>query len=186
LIRPVLGILGRVRRLRLVEQPLHLRAQLPLLLTDPVVTHRLVLRRVRFHLTPVERHAAHPRRPEFAGQPQHLLEEAIQGDQVGLPEIGDGAKVRGIPGRQYAKRHVLEQPPLDPPRGEDADTVGVDQHLRQHDRMIRWVASLLVLLHLRDRRQVQLIDQVADEVRQVPSGNHSRRHGGSSKSCSGT
>ena len=166
-IRAVLGILGRVRRLRLREQLLHLVTQLPLFVPHPVVTHRLVLRRVRLHLAAVERHAAHPRRPQFARQPQHLLEEALQGGQVRLPEIGDGAKVRGIAGRQHAKRHVLEQPALDPARREDPDAVGVHQHLRQHDRVIRRVAAFLVLIHRRDGRQIQLIDQVAHEVRQM-------------------
>jgi hypothetical protein len=51
-----------------------------------------VLRRVRFDLAPVERHAADPRRAHFARQSQHLLEEAVQCDQVQFAKIGDGAK----------------------------------------------------------------------------------------------
>ena len=97
-IRPVLGILGRIRGLGLCQQLRHLVTQLPLFVPHPAVTHRLVLRRVRFDLAPVERHPTVPWPPQLARQPEHLLEEALQGRQVPLAKIGDGAKVRGVAG----------------------------------------------------------------------------------------
>ena len=54
--------------------------------THPVVTHRLVLRRVRLHRAPVDRDASDSRRPQFACQSQHR--------QVRLANARDGAKIR--------------------------------------------------------------------------------------------
>ena len=72
-----------------------------------------MLRRVRFDLAPVERHAAHPRRPSSRANRSTCSKKPCKGDQVRLPEIGDGPKVRVIASRQHAKRHVFDQPPLD-------------------------------------------------------------------------
>jgi hypothetical protein len=86
------------------------------------------------------------------GQPQHLLEEALQRGKVPLTEIRDRPKVRLVPGREHTKRHVLDQAALDPARREHADAVPVHQHLGQHHRVVRRVATLVVFVHPQDRR----------------------------------
>jgi len=86
------------------------------------------------------------------GQPQHLLEEALQRGKVPLTEIRDRPKVRLVPGREHTKRHVPDQAALDPTRREHADAVPVHQHLGQHHRVVRRVATLVVFVHPQDRR----------------------------------
>lgn len=126
-----------------------------------------MLRRVGLHLRTVQRDAPERHRARFQCQPQDLLEEAPQRRQMLLAKVADRAKVRLIPGGQDAKRDVFAQPAIDLPRREDANAVGVHQHLGHHHRVIRRLPPLVVLVDKRDRRQVQLIDQVAHEVRQV-------------------
>jgi hypothetical protein len=55
---------------------------------------------------------------------QHLLEEALQRGQMPLAKIRNRTKVWFVPGREHAEGHVLNQPALNSPRREDADTLG--------------------------------------------------------------
>jgi hypothetical protein len=96
-----------------------------------------------------------------------LLEETAQGCQMRLAKISDGPKVRFVAGGQHAERHVFDQPPLDSPRRKNANAVGVHQHLRQHDGVIRRIAAFLVFVHGRNGRQVQLIDQITHKEREM-------------------
>ena len=122
-IRAVLSILGGVRRLGLREQLHHLVTQVFLLVPHPSVSHRLVLRRVRFHLGPVERHSADQWRAQFARHLQDLLEKAARSRQVRLPKIGDRAKVRLVARGQDPEWDIFEQAALEPARREDAHAV---------------------------------------------------------------
>jgi hypothetical protein len=84
-----------------------------------------------------------------------------------LAKIRDGAKVRRVARRQHAKPHVLGQAPLDAPRTEHPHAISVHQHLGHHPRIIGRLPALFVTIHRIQRRQVQIIHHIADEVDQV-------------------
>jgi hypothetical protein len=48
-----------------------------------------------------------------------------------------------------------------------AYAVAVHQHFGHHQRIVGWLAALLVPIHRVHRRQIQLIHYVADEIRQM-------------------
>src|ERR1700687_3010206 len=87
-----------------------------------------------------------------------------------LAEIRDGAKVRQVARRQYAKPHVLAQTPLDAPRTEHPHAIPVHQHLGHHSRIVGRLPARFVSIHRIQRRQVQMVDHIADEVDQMILG----------------
>ena len=46
---------------------------------------------------------------------------------------------------------------LDPARREDSHAVRIDQHLREHDRVVRRIPRFFLLVGRRNRRQIQVI-----------------------------
>jgi hypothetical protein len=167
LIRSVRRVIGGIRRVGLREQLPDLVAQLALFRGHAAVANGFVFRGVRFDLCAVQRHTTDPRRPQLARQAEDLFEEALQRRQVSLPKIPNRAVVRHVAGGQHPERHVFDQPALNAAGREHADTVRVDEHLRHHHRVVRRVAPLVLLVHDGDGRQIQLVDQVADEECQV-------------------
>ncbi len=74
---------------------------------------------------------------------------------------------RRVTRRQHPKRHVLLQPPRDLARGKHPARIRIDQYLRHHHRVIRLVAPPVPFIPGVERRQIQLIDHLAHEIRQV-------------------
>ena len=167
LLRPVAGVLGGIGPLRFGQHLLDLGGNLLLGLLHPPPTHGLVLGGVGFHLRAVQRHPTQLHRPGFQRQPQHLLEQLVQRFQVDLAKVGNRAEVGLIAGRQHPKRHVLDQTLGDLARGTHPQAVAVEQQLHHQPRMVRRLAAPLLFIDLLDRRQIQLIDHVADEVDEV-------------------
>src|SRR5271167_3776737 len=87
-----------------------------------------------------------------------------------LAEIRDGAEVRQVARRQYAKPYVLAQTPLDAPRAEHPHAIPIHQHLGHHPRIVGRLPALLVPIRRIQRRQVQMVDHIADEVDQMILG----------------
>src|ERR1700723_3204465 len=85
-------------------------------------------------------------------------------------ELRNGAKIRLVPRCQHAESNVFAQPLLQTTRRENAHAIAVNQNLGHHPGGIRRIAALLALVVALDRVQVQLIDQVGDEIRQVVLG----------------
>src|SRR3984885_6165322 len=85
-------------------------------------------------------------------------------------ELRYGAKIRLVPRCQHAESNVFGQPLLQTTRRENAHAIAVNQNLGHHPGVIRRIAALLALVVALDRVQVQLIDQVGDEIRQVVLG----------------
>ena len=82
-------------------------------------------------------------------------------------KLRDGAKIRLVARCQHSEPDVLNQPLLKPSRREHTHAIAVDQNLCHHARMIRRIAPLLTLVVRLDRSQVQLIDQIGNEIRQM-------------------
>ena len=119
---------------------------------------------------PVHGHPSQAVPPEFQSQPQHLLEQPAERTQMLLAKVGNGPKVRLVSGRPHSERHVLRHPALDLARRKDPHAIRVDQHLGHHHRVVRWLAPLFVFVHAFNRPQIERVDQVADEIRQVLVG----------------
>ena len=66
----------------------------------------------------------HQSRPLAQGQ--HLQEQVGQRLQMVLAKVGDGAKIRGVVGRQYPKGDVLMETPGDTPGGGHPGAVAVE------------------------------------------------------------
>ena len=81
-----------------------------------------------------------------------------------LAEVGDGAEVGSVIGRQYSEGDILMETLLDAPGGGHPSTVGVYQHLHHHHRMVGRIASLLTLIRAQDFLQVQMVHHIGDEI----------------------
>ena len=163
----VQSVLLRIHRLGLSEQPGHLLLQLASLLLHPAVTHRLVLRRVRPNLRPVERHVPQPRQPSLSAQLQHLHEQLAQRRQVPLPELRDRVVIRMLIRRQNAECQRAIRRLLDLPRTRNPDAVAVQQQTRHHSRIIRRLPALRPVVRIVNRRQVQRRNHVLDKIHQI-------------------
>jgi hypothetical protein len=163
----VVRVFGGVRRLGLRQQFPDLGAQLPLPLLHPAIAHRLVLAGIGFQLGAVQGHPPQCQCTRFQRDLQHLFEQPCQRGQMELAEICDRAKVRQVARRQYPKPHVFGQAPLDAPGAKYPHAIPVHQHLGHHPRIVRRLPALLVTIHRIQRRQVQIIHHIADEIDQV-------------------
>jgi len=55
----------------------------------------------------------------------------------------------------------------DPPGTKQTHAIAVNQQLRHHPRFVTRLATLLTAVHLIHRRKIELIDHVADDIRQM-------------------
>jgi len=175
LILAVASVLRGVDRLGLLKHRRDLCLEARLVLFHPLVAHRLVLRRVGFHLRPVEGHVPQLHQLRLPAQHQYLEEEVTQRLQVDPPEFADPRMVRVISARQHPERHVLDRLLLDPPRRPFPDAVTVDQQRHHHPRVVRRLPARFRLVLRCDRRQLQLLHHVEDKVRQVLVGQPLQR-----------
>ena len=93
--------------------PLH--ESVTALLLHSLVTHRLVLRRVRLHLRPIERNGTKLHQTGLAAQLQHLHKQLSQHIKVHSPKLAHRGMVRVQPSGDHAEGHVLVGLPLDLP-----------------------------------------------------------------------
>jgi len=129
-----------------------------------------VAARVGLDLGAVDGHRAQLDQTHLLGQLEHLHEQIAQFLEVKRAQVADRAVLGEVACAQHPKRQVLMQPALDLARTEHARGVTVDQHLDHHRRVERLVAGATAGIAGVERLEVQGIDRVADEVRQVPLG----------------
>ena len=137
-----------------------------LLLAHPPVAHRLVPRRVRPDLRPVDRHHPEFPQPRPPREHQRLSEHLRKVLPVTHPEAVDRPEVRiGPLARQIAKAQI----PVDLPRNlstaVDALRGSVQPQLQQKTRVVRMLPHSRVARI--ERRQIQALDHVVDEKRRV-------------------
>jgi hypothetical protein len=166
----VASILLRVGRLRFLQDLVDDLPQPRLVLEHPFVAHRLVLRRMRFHLRPVDRHLSQLHQLRFLAQVQNLHEQRPERVQVAPPELADPRVVRVAARREHPEGHVLVRPSLDLPRRPHAHAVPVQEQRQHHHRVVRRVAPLLALVRRLDGRQVERLHQIQHEVGEVVLG----------------
>ena len=138
----------------------------PLLRAHPTVAHRLALARVRPNLRPVYRQLPETQKPRLARQMHHLHEQPLELLQVPAAKLAQRAVARKVPRPQHPKRHVLLQLPRHPP--QHPRRIPVEQHLDHHPRLIRGVATTVILIRRVERPQIQPVHQVAHVMRKVP------------------
>ena len=132
-------ILLFVLSVRLPGQGFDLLAQLLLLLLQPSVAHRLVLRAVRLELGAVQAHVSQTHQPQGHRQLHRLLEAGPEELPVVLPEIAQHPEVRAVPPGDEHEAEIFPAALLDLPGTEHAVTVGVDQ---DRDDLARRVGTL--------------------------------------------
>jgi hypothetical protein len=84
--------------------------------------------------------------------------------------VADRAVLGEVARTQHPKCQVFMQLALDLARAENAGGVAIDQHLDHHRWVERLVARTAACVPGIERLQVQRIDRVTDEVRQMPLG----------------
>ena len=174
--RHPVGHIRPIGRLRQRHQLRHLGLQPGFELAGVFPRQRAVPARVGVHLGAVQRHRAELQHPGFPGQQQHLDEQPFDPVEKTPPERGDGIVVGMIVGRDEAESdriigRALQLAARKHPRG-----VAVDQKPQQHARVIGRRARAAIGLH--ERREVQLLDHLDHEARQMPLGKpflHRRR-----------
>src|SRR6185437_14278982 len=83
------------------------------------------------------------------------------------PEVADSRVVWMPTPGNYPERHVLMGLPLYLPRRRDPYAVPIQEQRHHHLRIVRREAPQLALVVRVDRGQVQLLDDIQDEQRQV-------------------
>jgi hypothetical protein len=123
---------------------------------------------IGLQLRPVNRYMPQFHQPRLFAQPQGLQEQSRQILQVRLTKAGDGIVIRVLVGGQVSEGYIFVRPALDFPRTHHPHTVAVQQQPHHHQRMVGGQSpAVFPVISGVNRRQVQSIDYVADESRQV-------------------
>jgi hypothetical protein len=80
--------------------------------------------------------------------------------------------------RQRPVGHVLDQPPLDPPRRALPGAIRVEQHSQHHRRVVHRTTATVGAVIAVEPGQVPLGHHIGDEERKWFSGSQSRTDGG--------
>ncbi len=107
----------------------------------PIVPQRADLRGIGIDLGPVDRHRAQPQQPHLARQQQNLQKRRFKRRLVGPPKAGDRVVVGVRVGGDETGADVPVRRPLDPPRGEDAVGMAVDEQRQHQPRMVLRLAA---------------------------------------------
>jgi hypothetical protein len=86
---------------------------------------------------------------------------------MALAKLRKGPMRREILSGQDSKRHILVALLGDLARGEDPGGVAIEQELDHHPRIVRTVATAIPLIGLVEGLQIQRIDGIRQEGRQV-------------------
>jgi len=164
------GILRGVGPLRPGEEGLDLGFQPGDLGLHAAVAHGLVLRGVGPDLRAVQGDGAELDQAGPLATAEDLDEERFQGGEVSLPEVADGPEVGNVVRGEDPESHILLTPLGEPAGGGDPGRVAVEEELHHHPGVVRRVAPLLLLVHARDRREVELVDHVGEEEHHVLLG----------------
>ena len=175
--RHAVGNVRRIRRFGLGHQIGHFGLQLRLDLARMLIRQRAVPAGVGVDLRAVERHRAHLQHAHLARQQQHLNEQRLDLLEKPSPERRDRVVVGMIVGRDEAERHRVIGRPLQLAARKHARRIAVNQNAQQHARVIRRRAGAAIApAH---RAQVEPVDHLHHEARQMLSGSHSSTDGGS-------
>ena len=167
----MLGVLGRVGGVGLIQPGGDLGSELRLLLHHMLVAHGLVLGGIGPQLSAVHRHMPELDQAGHLAQPQYLHEKLLQRRKMALAEVTDGAEVRPVQPGDGHHVHPLLAGPGQLPAGVDAAAVAIQKQGHQHAGMVGRLV-LLGLVDARDRRKVErFAHRVPHEMRQMP-----RRH----------
>ena len=97
------------------------------------------------------------------------MEQVSKRLPVRRAEFIDRGEVRMLACRKYAKRHVVIGRLLDLPRRRHPDRVAVEPQRRHHPRRKRPLATVVSgLQDPLDLSEVDVLEQLEDEVRQMP------------------
>ncbi len=146
LVFPISSVFFIIGGLGLLQQLANFSSKIPLLFLHPFVAHRLVLGRIRLYFASIQSHAAEFYRTRSQRQLQHLLKETLKRLKVNLAEIRNSTKVRLVAGSEHSKRHILDEPFLDLPRGKYPDAVSVNQYLRHHSGVVGRLAAIVLFV----------------------------------------
>ena len=157
------GILRGVGPLRPGEEGLDLGFQPGDLGLHAAVAHGLVLRGVGPDLRAVQGDGAELDQAGPLATAEDLDEERFQGGEVSLPEVADGPEVGNVVRGEDPESHILLTPLCEPAGGGDPGRVAVEEELHHHPGVVGRVAPTLLFVHPRDRREVEVIDQIGEE-----------------------
>ena len=154
----------------LFKQLADFRSEIPLIFFHPFIAHRLVLGCIRLYLASIKRYTAQLYRTCSQRQLQYLLKQALNRIEVYLSKIRNCTKVWLVSGSKNSEGYILNEPFLDLPRRKHSDTIGIDQYLRHHSRMVRRLAAVVFFVNRFYFREIQLVDHITDKVNQVVLG----------------
>ena len=121
---------------------------------------------VGMHLGPIQRHRAQLQHPGLARQQQNLDEQGLDPPQKAPPEGRDRVMVRMVVGGDEPEGHRIVGRPLQLAARTHPRRIAIDQQAQQHARVIR--GRTRAAIRLDHRRQVQLLDNLDHEARQMP------------------
>lgn len=132
-----------------------------------LVRPRLLAARVRFDLGAIESERPDLHQPRPRRHLHDLDEQLLERIRVLPPKPRDRPEVRLLTRGDHAKRDVLFDRALDLARGEDPRRIRVHQQRHHKPRVIRDVATAGLAIPRLDRRQIELVHDVDQEVDQV-------------------
>jgi hypothetical protein len=153
-IQLVLGLIGRDR----------LGDDLP---RDPAVVNIRVTARVRVHLRAINRHHPRAHQTRLLTQPQHRTEQLRQRRFVTTHKPRDRRVIRHLVSGNHPVGNVLTAMTLDPPRGTLLRRIRIQNQRHHHRRVIRRPAMPVRSIGRIERRQIQPLDTLDHEPRQM-------------------
>jgi hypothetical protein len=169
----------RQDRDNLRQQPVHLLLELVFCLAHAPVAHGLVLGGIGSHLDAVDRHMSQLHKPRLLAKDKDLGEQRAERLQVAFAEVRDAVVIGMLVARKRAKRHFFVGGALDLSRRRLAHAVRVHEQLDLHGREITTTTPIVAALVDRvNDTQIELLDQVVDEQRQMSFGQPVAHVGG--------
>ena len=127
-------------------------------------------RRVRFasvsRRSPPVRRGSVPRSRTSAAPDRTTPPERVL---MGRPEPGDGRVIRNLVRSQHPEGDILGAAPLDDPAGTFTDAIRVHQQRHHQRRVVRGAAPTISPVRRHERDEVELLDDVQHEPRQMIS-----------------
>lgn len=133
-------------------------------------THRLVPRGRGLDLDAVGGDGTQFDQPALPRQPDHLHEQGRQLLRMQGAEIAHPPVFWEIAGAEHTECDILVQLPGDLARREYATGIRVQQHLDHHRRMKRLIARPAAGVAGVERAQIERVNRIADEIRQMAFG----------------
>jgi hypothetical protein len=127
-------------------------------------------RRVGLDLGAVQRDHADRHQARLGAEAEDLAEQVTERVLVADAEACDRRVIGRMVGGDDAERDILVAAALDPPRRSFSNRVGVQQQREHHRRIKRRAAPAVVAVAGQERSQVEFVDDLEHEPRQVIVG----------------